>query len=486
MQAAAAAALLGAAAGPANVAADAFDEDWCGIDAGGFQLITDAPRKDAETMVDLLQLFRPVAERYLPGTANAADPPLTILVFSRVRDFRRAIGSSALVGFMQPSLTDNLMVVGPDPHADGEHESLLHEYVHYLLRTREDINIPGWFDEGMASLLSTARVSDDGMVIGELPRQRVERSIREARLSLADVLEAEDVWDWPAPRIRGFYDYSRVLVHRLVLGHEAGRPDWRTALADHLSGAEPSLAAALGVSTAQLGRRLDRYLARAGTVTAPMPEEQAMPAEFRCLSDAERTRRLSVAILQQNPKLAVRQLRRALGGNPDDPSLWIAMSQAQESNDAPEDALAAARHALSLAPGDPAAAVRLAGALAVGCILEVSDECRARWQEAVPLLRTSLDRDPTHQEAIFILGLAYLYSGRPGDALNYLRIVHRRQPWAPPVNFYLGETYRLIGDSRAEAHLERARRWSPNELWRRLAEAGLERLAATSGARTPG
>ena len=38
------------------------------------------------------------------------------------------------------------MVVGPDPHAHSEHESLLHEYVHYLLRTRRGLNIPPWFE----------------------------------------------------------------------------------------------------------------------------------------------------------------------------------------------------------------------------------------------------------------------------------------------------------------------------------------------------
>jgi predicted Zn-dependent protease len=100
----------------------------------------------------------------------------------------------------------------------------------------------------------------------------------------------------------------------------------------------------------------------------------------------------------------------------------------------------------------------------------------------VPLLRAALRRDPTQQDAIFTLGLAYLYSGRAGDALNYLRIAHDRQPWTPALNFFLGETYRLIGDTRAEEYLQRARRWSPTELWRRLAEAGLELLDSDVGA----
>lgn len=468
-----------------TASADAFDHDWCGVETDQFRLLSDAPRADIEAMVELLRRFRPAAERYLPGTANADDPPLTILVFRGVRDFRRAIGNRVMVGYMQPSFTDNLMVVGPDPHADGEHESLLHEYVHYLLRTRQDINLPTWFDEGLAGMLSSARVQAEGVVIGDLPEPLIRRGIEEAGLTVADVVEAEDIWDWPRARIRGFYDLSRLLVHRLLLGQSGGQDDWREALASYLSGSTPALFDALDVSPARLQRQLLRYLKRPGAMVEPVELPPAGAAPYRCLPESDKTRQLALAVVQQNPDLAAERLRGALTDRGDDPDLWIALSLAEESRDAREAALEAARRAVALAPDDVATATRLAGALAMGCILEVSTECRARWQEAVPLLRAALRRDPQRQDAIFILGLAYLYSGRPGDALNYLRIAHRRQPWAPQLNFYLGESYRLIGDSRAGAHLERARRWSPNELWRRLAEAGLERLAAPDTAPAP-
>ena len=181
-------------------------------------------------------------------------------------------------------------------------------------------------------------------------------------------------------------------------------------------------------------------------------------------------------MLHHNPRDAARRLEARLEQDPENPRLWRTLSLAREAADDAASALDAARRARALAPEDPATAVRLAGALAMGCITATSEACRGRWREAVPLLRGALARDPRRQDAIFLLGLAYLYSGRAGDALNYLRIAHRRQPWAAHVNFYLGESYRLIGDSRARAHLERARRWSPTGLWRMLAEAGLAEL----------
>ena len=455
--------------------ADAFDNAWCGIDAGDLRLVTDAGESEARLMVRTLQSFRPVASRYLPGVANPADPPLTVMVFDGRRDFRRAIGTS-VVGFLVPSLDENLMVVGPDPNAFAPQESLLHEYVHYLLRTRLEVNLPSWYDEGLSGMLSSASLDGERVVIGELPAERLSSGIEESRLTLADVLEAEDVWDWRRERIRGFYDWSRLLVHRLALGHLDGRDDWRVGLERFLADQAPSLPDALGLSARSMERELTRYLRSPVTVThgTGAPPESALP--YRCLDASETVEQVSLAVLHHNPRDAARRIEAQLDEDPQNPRLWRTLSLAREAADEPEAALAAARRARALAPRDPATAVRLAGALAMGCITRASEACRARWGEAVPLLRGALARDPQRQDAIFLLGLAYLYSGRAGDALNYLRIAHRRQPWAAHINFYLGESYRLIGDSRARAHLERARRWSPTGLWRTLAEAGLAEL----------
>lgn len=428
-------------------------------------------------MVWRLRAFRPVAERHLPGTPNAQDPPLTVIVFRRGGDFRRAVDGAPVVAYMQPSFTESLMVVGPDPQAFTDHESLLHEYVHYLLRTRTDINIPIWFDEGLASMLSATDVAARQAEVGRLPDQRLEQAIRESRLSLRDVLDAEDVAQWHPQRRVGFYAWSWLLVHRLMLGHLGGRDDLRPALEDFLRERYDSLPDALDLSPNALEHRIERYMARRPpSIEHPLPRRIDASGSYRCLDDSERARRLSLAIVPHNPELAVRQLRRRLRQDDGEVELWTALSLAEELAGDREASLEAARRARSLDPENVSAAVRLATALVIGCVFEVSEPCRARWQESVPLLRESLRRDPVRQDAIFTLGLAYLYSGRPGDALNYLRIAHQRQPWAAHVNYYLGESYRLVGDVRAREHLMRARQWSSTELWRTLAEAGLELL----------
>ncbi len=460
----------------AEAGADAFEREWCTIESTGFRLVTDRGRDEAEDMVRWLRAFRPAAERYLPGTPNRAELPLTITVFSRLRDFRRALGTGALAGFMQPSLNENLMVVGPDHAARREHETLLHEYVHYLLRTRRGVNLPAWLDEGLAGMLSSAVVTEGEVRIGQMPVSDLRRMMQDSGVSVGETLRAGDVSEWPLPRQRGFYAWSWLLVNWLLLGRDGADATEPRALETFLSGTGGTLTGALGLSETALERALERHLERrTPTAAHRVPEQTGAPSAFRCLDESEKMYRLSLAMVAHNPEGAAERLRKRLTADAGNAELWMALSLAEEHAGNADATLDAARRAHAMAPG-VSTAVRLAGALAVGCIVEASERCRARWQEAVPLLRTALRRDPTRHDAIFTLGLAYLYSGRPGDSLNYLRIAHRRQPWAPHVNFYLGESYRLVGDSRARAHLERARQWSPMAIWRKLADAALEML----------
>lgn len=438
--------------------------------------MTDLPRERAEHLLERLRAFRPIAARFLPGEPNASDPALTIVLFARPADFRRVVGNLGVTGFMQPSLAGNLLVVGPDNVATTEHETLLHEYTHYLLRTRSGLSLPAWYDEGLASFLGATEFDSAEVVVGALPQRRLEDTLRAGRLDLARSLEAEDLWRWRGDRRRAFYAWSWLLVHRLQLGHEAGLADAREALHRTVAGAAQPLTEALATSPRQLQRELERYLTRSARPRRyPLPPLPDVHREHRCLDHRERSVTLSLAMLPGNSQAAVTRLSELADRLPTDATAWVHLSLAEEHAGNRDGAVAAARRARALDDGEDAA-IRLAGALTIGCILTVSEACRSHWREAVPLLREALRRDPYRHDAVFLLGLAYLYSGRPGEALNYLRIAHGRQPWASHVNFYLGESYRLIGDSRSRAHLQRARAWSTSELWRLLADAALTEL----------
>ena len=44
------------------------------------------------------------------------------------------------------------------------------------------------------------------------------------------------------------------------------------------------------------------------------------------------------------------------------------------------------------------------------------------------------------------------------------------------MNYYLGESYRIIGDTRAWLYLQNTRNWAQNPVWRKLAELALLEL----------
>ncbi|MEZ5557124.1 MAG: hypothetical protein R3E86_01050 [Pseudomonadales bacterium] len=472
-------ALLGA--WPAVAGADVFERTWCELSAPGITLVSEADETRARQLLVDLRGLEAAAEHYLPGTPATDRSPLTIVLFERYDEFRHAFDRPRFAGFMQPSLLEQRLVVGPDPGEFSLSETLFHEYAHYLLRSREDVNLPVWFDEGMASFLSTARIGADSAMVGELPADYLEAMVLRADLEIGELLGAEDVWQWPDVKRLVFYARAWLLVHRLMLGARYGLSDTRDATHAFLAGKSPNLAASIGLTEARLQRQLRRYLARAvegGPDRVSLPSAGAgrdASARYRCLDDAARDRLLAQVISLHNPERAAAVLRALLARAPR-ADLYVDLSLAEELMGDGEAARATARQALALDVDSVNARVRLAEALVFGCLIRVTDECLARWQLSMPLLHEALRLDPARYDAMYNLGLAYLYTGRAGDALDYLRVSQQRAPWAPHMNFYLGEAYRLTGDSRARNYLLRAAQWSATEFWRQAASTALQML----------
>lgn len=147
-----------------------------------------------------------------------------------------------------------------------------------------------------------------------------------------------------------------------------------------------------------------------------------------------------------------------------------------------ETAESFANAALAAEPDNAAATILKADLTAWNCLFEITPDCLTRWQQARDLYQQALRADPTRFDGVLGLGLAYLYTGRPGEAVNYIRVAYARAPWAALVNYYLGESYRLIGDSRAYDYLLNARNWADLPVWRLLAEESLRRLDSPAAA----
>ena len=124
---------------------------WVETRTEDFTVISDLAEPDLSTLLRHLARLDEIAQPYLPGTGAPGKSKLKLIIFSSRRDFRRDLNAWRFAGFMQPALGTNRLLIGPD--RNGVLETAQHEYVHYLLRSRLDISLPIWFDEGLASLL---------------------------------------------------------------------------------------------------------------------------------------------------------------------------------------------------------------------------------------------------------------------------------------------------------------------------------------------
>ncbi len=274
-------------------------------------------------------------------------------------------------------------------------------------------------------------------------------------------------------------------MHYLTLGHLAGFEDRRESFDNYLSEVVKPFPAAMNLPYDQLEAELLNYTNRSQlpTVELQRPETSADSADFSCLTDDERDYELALAIIKKQPQTALDIFAGLHRKHPEDVRHLVGLSAAAAELNLPEDAMGYAAAALRLAPDDPAAQIEYGVRLIQNCIMVRALGCDERWKQAVKLFRSGVRADPERLDAVMGLGLSYLHSGRPGEALNYLKIAYQKAPWAPHLNFYLGETYRLVGDPRARRHLLNARNWSDQDLWRRLATAALDQMELASGER---
>jgi tetratricopeptide (TPR) repeat protein len=485
-------ALAGIFASPARAA----EPPWCETRSDTFQLVSDLPETEQRELLQKLLRLEQIAEPFMPGEPVSRSDPLKLVVFQHRKDFLALTGKRKFAGYMQPSLQTNRLLIGPI--RGGLDETTLHEYAHYLLRSRGGVSLPLWFDEGLATLLGNTRLSQDTAVIGSMPAERLERRLdRNAEFlspqqRLNRTLEASDLQTWRSERINEFYDLAWLLVHYLyfdVYQEELVVGAITTAgLTGYLQAGEPTLQEHLNVSSSQLLRALERHLDRWDPPEpVPIPEVRVANTEFRCLTALERDLSLALAVHMQNPDKARSLLkphstRSALAAMNDAQAiaLKIALARIEVASDAIDAAESRVQEALSLAPEHPEAIILGADLLVHDCLFERSEDCSSRWQRAGASYRSALRRDPSRYDGILGVGLAELHGGRPGDAANYLKVAHSRAPWAAVINFYLGESYRLMGDSRARVYLENARSWAEQEVWRLLAEESRRLLAEDS------
>jgi len=242
------------------------------------------------------------------------------------------------------------------------------------------------------------------------------------------------------------------------------------------------------VDLAAAARAIGRHYNSAGGATERLvlavPADTAIAQEP--LAATEVRRRLAEAALITNPATAERLYAKLAQQSPEEAWPWVGASKALRLQDKTIQAQARLAVARKLAPNDPAVLLEQAASRTTGCMLNPAPACPQAWRDAMLDLRDALDQNANSYEAIYRLGIAHLYLGQPGEAQGYLQVAWQRVPWSPRVNFFVGESLRLTGDTRARWFLAGAQRWAASDFFEKAATEALQRLPARPVPAGPG
>lgn len=484
----AALALAVALLGP-TAAAVTVDRPWCRTTSEHFELITDLnPRRSAELLVSL-DRFRGAAYALLPGRPATPAPVPRLVVFKRARDFVATFEFPNIGGFMQPSLTRSLLVFGPD--RSGRHLSAFafHEYTHFLLRSRATINLPIWYEEGLATYLANMTIDRDGTVtLGRGPHALLAFLLRSRQAPMAQLLEERFRLDWQRTDLANVYTLAWGLVRFLHHAERPGGGRYAEQLGAFLAAIDmgvPSaeaLPASLGIAPEALPELMRGYFdSRAATTVFryPLGDYQPPAHKRECLRRTEKALVLADAIAPHRPGEARRLYDDVLAAVPGHVDALLGRSRvAIDAAAARRDAAAA--HAK--APEEAAANVQLARLMladATRCETAEATASACQQQRAVAAAhyRQALAAAPDRADANYGLGVLELLEKRPAAAFSHLAAAHQRAPWSPRISYYLGEALRQQGElRRAAPYLRKTAAWHPAMIWRARANRALDAI----------
>ncbi|MEQ8689986.1 MAG: hypothetical protein RIC89_04000 [Pseudomonadales bacterium] len=463
----------------------AMTDQWSRIEVGDLVVYTDLGADEGAALGRHLLHFRDAIVEFpypVEEQLNPRAPALELLVFARRKDFTRLMKTRHFAAFTQPGLRRTLLVIAPSGSTAGLYRNARHEYVHYHLRNHPT-GYPVWFDEGLAVMLEYLQFDNDSTTArldtAALFKRYTGRVQERWSPSLGKLLNTTRFDHWSYERLTRFYGLMGQFTHFLYFGQLAGFTDYREALTRHLMQRGPNLATDLATSNTRLARQFEQYRQRTKPDIEIAVEPQTYPVRAQVMSAVARDRVLARAAEEANPAHAI-QLYQSIARNSDiNADAYVDLARAQLSSGDQTSAAESLSRAEEIMT-TPSAHYLLgrASLLSAQCRFDDLPRCRQLWQQASSLIRRALEIDPERTDGMYSQGVIELYRGRPGIAVNYLKAAYGYAPWAPRLNYHLGECLRLLGDPTARIYLGNALAWSHEKHWQEIAQSSLDRLDA--------
>ena len=357
--------LLGFAFWVSAASADVQHNNWCEVTTPDFKLVTDLWPRDRVALAGRMTGFKRVLQVLTKDRLEG--PPLTMVAFRRALDSRRVFTTRDIDGseILLRERSTVVFNIGHKRPRQGSPSDAYREYARYLLRCRNDLDYPAWYDEGYAYLVSTMYSRKGRFIVGHVP-PIVRPVMNQADPTLEELLPAPRPFRSGGSPQQGLFAKAWLLVHMLELGHFAGLPAYHSrvpevlAMIDGGDPAEVAMERGLGVDMATLQRQMDEYGRRESLPKAAVNVDlsDAPTMDSRCLDDNEIRHMLAdLAAVTRNHEYAAELYEEVLAEHPDDVEALVSLSY---SSDDPGRALALVQRALAVDPDHPEAIDRVA------------------------------------------------------------------------------------------------------------------------------
>lgn len=197
----------------------AAEPGWIEVRSEHFSVITDAGEKNGRHVADLFEQMRAAFGLIFVRTKINQPIPLQIIAFRNTKEFRQycPIFKGKVIevaGFFQQSEDKNFIIV--DMSQEDNWQTVFHEYAHLLLNGNFPETAP-WFDEGFAEYLSTMKVNNGVVEIGQfLPgSELLDQGSRFHLLDLFRVQHHSETYYQSGERRDMFYVESWLATHYL-------------------------------------------------------------------------------------------------------------------------------------------------------------------------------------------------------------------------------------------------------------------------------
>lgn len=334
--------------------------DWLEVRTPHFDVVSSlGPEATLELARDV-ESFR-AAVGYLADASLAPAPIRTRVYAFDETGFERPFDRRGEPGYFLPLLRGPVIVLRAGGGWRGDARPWLrHRYAHYLVRNQQGLELPLWYDEGLARVASTTRAEAGRAEVGILAEDSVRRLRAAHWIPVDRTLGATDLEGWSRRERAVFEDQAWALLHYLKFGQpDPARSRSRGPLAAYFGAVERgetgvrALRRALG--DPDLDRELRSYIRQDHfvSIVLRLPRAGATSGSPRLLGPAEVATQLGwLSIALGRGEQAQRYFETALATIPDHARAQAGLGAAAALREQWPQAKKGLARALRLSPED--------------------------------------------------------------------------------------------------------------------------------------